>query len=178
MDKDTKAQFVESFGQKLKDAKLAVVTDFRGIDVATITQFRKTLNKTAGTEFRVVKNTLLRRAIDGTPWQGLGTHLTGTNALMLSYQDVVEAAKALTAFAKDHEKLSIKGGVLGGKGLSPQQVSALAELPRKEVIQAQLLGLLQAPARNLVSLLANVNRQLLNVLVAYKGKLEGGAGAT
>ena len=85
---------------------------------------------------------------------------------------MVEAAKVITEFAKDNEQLELKGGVLDGKPLTAEQLSALADLPSKEVLQAMLLGVLQAPSRNLVSLLANVNRQLLNVLVAYKDSKE------
>jgi large subunit ribosomal protein L10 len=167
MDRTSKEQFVESFSEKVSRARLGVVADYKGLDVTTLTAFRKRL---AGedADFQIVKNRLVKRAIVDTDFASIDEFLTGPNAVLLAFDAVVEAAKAITEFAKDNEALELKGGVLDGKALTPEQLSALAELPSKEVLQAMLLGVLQAPSRNLVSLLANVNRQLLNVLVAYK----------
>ena len=167
MDRTSKEQFVESFSEKVSRARLGVVADYKGLDVKALTEFRKRLaNEDA--EFAVVKNRLAKRAIADTDFESISEFLTGPNAVLLGFDAVVEAAKAITEFAKDHDALELKGGVLDGKALTNEQLAALAELPSKEVLQAMLLGVLNAPARNLVSLLANVNRQLLNVLVAYK----------
>lgn len=175
MDRVTKEQFVESFGEKLNRARLGVIADYKGLDVKALTNFRKSLSGgDTGAEFAVVKNRLVRRAIEGTKFEPIGEHLTGPNAILLGFDEVVGAAKAITEFAKDNDKLELKGGVLDGKPLTNEQLKALSDLPSKEVLQAMLLGVLQAPSRNLVSLLANVNRQILNVLVAYKDKKEGG----
>lgn len=174
MERNVKESLVAEFSEKLGRAKLAIVTDYRGTDVNTLVEFRKKLaRENIGAEYRVVKNTLLRRAITGTAFEALGDHLTGTNAVLLSYEDIVLAAKKMKEFAKENEKVSVKGGAMEGKGLASSQVEALADLPSKEVLQAMLLGVLQAPSRNLVSLLANANRQILNVLDAYRRKLEG-----
>ncbi len=173
MNRTDKTEFVNTFSDKLSRAKLAVVTDYRGLDVNTLVDFRKQLKGMPETEFTVVKNTLFKLAIDGTPFADLADHLTGTNAVLLGYDDVVESAKALRNFAKDNEDFVIlKGGSMEGKPLTPDQVSALSDLPAKDVLQAMLLGVLQAPSRNLVSLLANANRQIVNVLAAYRDKLE------
>jgi large subunit ribosomal protein L10 len=178
MDKSTKQAFVDNYAEKLGRARMAVVTDYRGIGVNDLTEFRKALAGTDGNEFRIVKNTLFKRVIGGTDMELLSDLFVGTNAVLLGYEDVVGGAKALIEFAKDHQdELVIKGGVLDGKPMSAEQVKALADLPSKEVLQAMLLGVLNAPARNLVSLLANANRQILNVLVAYKDKLEEAGGA-
>lgn len=174
MDRSSKVEFVQTFNEKVGRARLAIVANYQGIDVNTLTEFRKRLSN-EDAEFAVVKNRLVKRAIDGTSFEAINDFLTGPNAVLLSYEAVVEATKALTEFAKDNEQLEIKGGVLDGKAVTPDQIKALADLPSKEVLQAMLLGVLNAPARNLVSLLANCNRQLLNVLVAYKDKLEEGA---
>lgn len=174
MHRSAKEAFIAEMGEKVEKTRLAVVTDYRGLEVNDLTEFRKKLSEVSGVEFRVVKNTLTKRAIAGTPLEGLTQHLTGTNAVLLAYEDVVVAAKTLTEFAKDNEKLAVKGGVLDGKELSGDQLKALADLPSKEVLQAMLLGVLNAPARNLVSVLANVNRSLLNVLTAHKANLEAG----
>lgn len=172
MDRAQKSEFIDSLGQKLAQARMAVVTDYRGTTVASITEFRKKLKAVSGADFQVVKNTLVRRAVDGTTFDAVKAFLTGTNAILLASGDVVEAAKALTEYARENSKLQLKGGVLSGKPMSVEQVQALATLPPKPVLQAQLLGLLNAPAQNLVSVLANANRQVLNVLVAYRDKLE------
>ena len=158
MDRTSKEAFVETFSEKISRARLGVVADYKGIDVKTLTEFRKKLATDEGdAEFQVVKNRLVKRAVSDTNFEPLSDFLT-----------VVEAAKAITEFAKDNDSIELKGGVLDGKVLTNDQLEALADLPSKEVLQAMLLGVLQAPSRNLVSLLANVNRQLLNVLVAYK----------
>ncbi len=174
MDRAAKEAFVQDFSDRLSRAQLAVVTDFRGLDVPRMTEFRKKVAAVEGTEFQVVKNRLIKRALEGTEFASLIDHFTGTNAVLLGYADVVEAAKVLTEFAKDNKEMELKGGAMDGAPLSPDQVKALADLPPKEVLQAQLLGVLQGPSRNLVSVLANVNRQILNVLSAYQAKLEDG----
>ena len=175
MDRANKEAFVASFSEKLERARLAIVTDFRGLDVNTTVEFRKSLASGADTEFRVVKNSLARLALKDSKYEALIEHMVGTNAVLLGYEDVVESAKMAHDFAKENEELAFKAGVLDGRVLSPDELEALASLPSKEVLQAMLLGVLQAPARNLVSLLANCNRQLLNVLTAYQAKLEGGS---
>jgi large subunit ribosomal protein L10 len=171
MDRSSKTEFVQTFNEKVSRARLAIVADYQGIDVNTLTAFRKQLS-TEDAEFAVVKNRLMMRAVEGTTFESITEFLSGPNAVLLGFEGVVEAAKVLTEFAKKNEALELKGGVLDGKPVNVDQIKALADLPSKEVLQAMLLGVLQGPSRNLVSLLANCNRQLLNVLVAYKDKLE------
>lgn len=175
MDRASKEAFVADFNEKLGRASLAVVTDFRGIDVNSMVQFRKSVAGVDGAEYKVVKNRLALRALEGTDFEGLGELLEGPNGILISYGDVVEAAKKLTEFMDDNEDMELKGGALDGSMLSPDQVKALADLPSKEVLQSMLLGVLQAPSRNFVSLLANANRQIVNVLAAYRDKLEESA---
>jgi large subunit ribosomal protein L10 len=175
MDRTSKEAFVAEFNEKLNRAQLAIVTDFRGIDVNSMVEFRKSLTQVEGAEYKVVKNRLARRALEGTDFEGLSEFLDGPNGLLLSYGDVVEAAKALTEFMKDHEDMEVKGASLDGAMITEAQIEALADLPSKEVLQAMLLGVLQAPSRNFVSLLANANRQIVNVLSAYRDKLEESA---
>jgi len=174
MDRAAKEAFVSDFADKLSRTRLAIFADYRGLDANTTVQFRKSLAATDETvEFRVVKNSLVSRAVEGTPFELVREHLSGPNAVILGYGDVVEAARLSTEFAKDNEEMELKLGILDGKEISVKQLEALAELPSKEVLQAMLLGVLQGPSRNLVSLLANCNRQLVNVLAAYRDKLEG-----
>ena len=174
MDKTNKAEFVQSFAARVNSSRLAVVADYQGINVKALTEFRKKLTTQDG-EFQIVKNKLAALALAGTKFEKLSEFLKGPTAILLGQEDVVEAAKAITAFAKSNDKLSVKGAVLDGKSLTNDQLIALADLPSKEILQSMLLSVLQAPSRNLVSLLANVNRQILNVLVAYKDKLEESA---
>ena len=174
MDRAAKEAFVSDFAEKLSRTRLAIFADYRGLDANTTVQFRKGLAASeGGVEFRVVKNSLVSRAVEGTPFELVREHLKGPNAVILGYGDVVEAAKLSTEFVKDNEEMELKLGILDGKEISISQLEALADLPSKEVLQAMLLGVLQGPSRNLVSLLANCNRQLVNVLAAYRDKLEG-----
>lgn len=174
MDRATKEAFVADLQERLGRAQLAVVTDYRGLDVDRMTEFRKALAKVQGAEFRVVKNRLVKLAVAETAFAELEGFFTGSNAMLLGYEDVVEAAKVLTDFAKDNVQMAVKGGAMEGNLLSAADVKALANLPPKEVLQSQLLGVLQGPMRNLVSVLANVNRSLLNVITAYKDKIDVG----
>jgi large subunit ribosomal protein L10 len=174
MDRASKEAFVADFQEKLGRAQVAVVADFRGLDVDRMTEFRKALAAVPGTEFRIVKNRLAKLAVAETAFSQLDEFFTGPNAVLLGFEDAVEAAKVLTDFARDNAELAVKGGAMEGNLLSAADVKALANLPPKEVLQSQLLGVLQGPMRNLVSVLANVNRSLLNVVSAYKDKLESG----
>ncbi len=174
MDRQSKEAAVSFLSDKFGKAKLAILADYRGLDVNTLVEFRRKLATGNQGEFKVIKNSLAMRAIEGTDFAGLAEFLTGPNAVLFGYEDVVTSAKALTDFAKENDALEVKAASLDGRVLTEEQIKALAGLPSKEVLQAILLGVLQAPSRNLVSLLANCNRQILNVLVAYKDKLEEG----
>ena len=129
MDRASKEAFVADFNEKLGRASLAVVTDYRGIDVNSMVSFRKAVAGIDGAEYKVVKNRLARRALEGTSFEALAELLEGPNGVLLSYGDVVEAAKALTEFMEDNEDMELKGGALDGSVLSADQVKALADLP-------------------------------------------------
>ena len=118
-----------------------------------------------------MKNTLLRRAAaDDSPIGPLLSHFTGPNAITLGYADPVALAKILTKFAQEKPQLEIKAAVLGGQVLTAKDLEALSKLPSREVLLAQLLGVLQGVPTALVTVLAGVIRNLLNVLVAYRDK--------
>jgi large subunit ribosomal protein L10 len=176
MDRTAKEAFVQDFSEKLSRAQLAIVTDFRGLDANSMVEFRKSVAKVEGTEFQIVKNRLVKLALKDSAFSSLDGYFTGTNAVLLGYADVVEAAKVIIDFAKSNQAMALKGGAMQGKPLTNAELSALASLPPKQVLQAMLLGVLQGPSRNLVSVLANVNRTILNVLTAYKAKLEDDEG--
>ena len=145
---EAKKQIVQEIADKLKASKSTIVVDYRGLNVAEVTELRKQL-RDAGIEFRVYKNTLTRLAAESAEVAELNSVLTGPNAIAFSNDDVVAPAKILNDFAKKHEALEIKAGVIEGNVASVEEVKALAELPSREGLLSMLLSVLQAPIRNL-----------------------------
>ncbi len=145
---EQKQQIVAEIADKLKASKSTIVVDYRGLTVAEVTELRKTLRE-AGVEFKVYKNSMVRRAADAAELSGLNEALTGPNAIAFSTEDVVAPAKILNDFAKAHEALELKAGVIEGNIASVEDVKALAELPSREGLLSMLLSVLQAPIRNL-----------------------------
>lgn len=163
MNRNDKEAVVSEVSQRLTRASAVILTDFSGLKVEQMTDLRQKL-RDSGSEYLVVKNTLLKLASKGTETESLVQDLTGPNGLGFSYDDPVELAKVLVDFAKDNPKLEIKEGVLDGKVISTAEVTALAKLPSREVLLAQLLGVMNGVARNFVSVLAAVPRGLVTAL--------------
>lgn len=132
---------------KLKGSITTVVADYRGLNVAQVTELRKQLRE-AGVDFQVLKNTLLRRATAAAELTELDAVLTGPTAVAFSETDAVIAAKILNDFAKKNEALKLKGGVVEGRVIDADQLKALAELPSRDGLLSMLLSVLQAPMRN------------------------------
>ena len=169
---EKKAQIVQELQDKVNKAQIGILADFSGIKVGPMTLLRRQM-KEAGGELTVAKNTLLRRAAgEDSLIKPIADDLKGPNALVLGYGDPVNLAKLLVKFAQDLPLLKIKGGVIGGQTLTVQDVEALSKLPAREVLLAQLLGLLQSPPQALVNVLAGVIRNFLNVLVAIRDQKE------
>ena len=145
---EEKKQIVDEIADKLKASKSTIVVDYRGLTVGEVTELRKQLRE-AGVELKVYKNTLARRAAETAEMSGLNEFLTGPNAIAFSNEDVVAPAKVLNNFAKDHEALELKAGVIEGNLASVEEIKALAELPSREGLLSMLLSVLQAPIRNL-----------------------------
>ena len=144
---ETKKVKVEEITGKFQSAVSVVVVDYRGLNVAQVTELRKQLRE-AGVEFKVYKNTLTRRATEIAGVAGINEFLTGPNAIAFSNEDVVAPAKIINDFAKKNEALEIKGGIIEGTVSSVEDVKALAELPSREGLLSMLLSVLQAPVRN------------------------------
>ncbi|WP_017381012.1 50S ribosomal protein L10 [Paenisporosarcina sp. TG-14] len=144
---ESKQVRVEEITEKFNGAATAVVVNYRGLNVTQITELRKQLRE-AGVEFKVYKNTMTRRAVEAAGLEGLNDSLTGPNAIAFSTEDVVAPAKILNDFAKKHEKLEIKAGVIEGLVATADDIKALAELPSREGLLSMLLSVLQAPMRN------------------------------
>ena len=144
---ELKKQIVAEIAEKFRASKSTVIVDYRGLNVAEITELRKQLRE-AGGEFKVYKNTLTRRALAEVGLEGLNDVFTGPNAIAFSNEDVVAPAKILSEFAKDHEALEIKAGVIEGNIATIEEINALAKLPSREGLLSMLLSVLQAPIRN------------------------------
>ena len=170
--KEQKAEQVELLAEKLKKAKVAILTDYRGLTVSQLQDLRARL-RTGDVEYRVVKNTLTRRAAEAAGVPALQKELEGPVAIAFGYDDLATPAKLINDFVRTTRlKLDVKGGLVEGRVFSPNQVKQLADLPSREVLLAQLLGTLQSPVGQLVAIMQTPHQQLLGVLNAYKTKLE------
>jgi len=142
-----KQQIVEEITTKLRESAATVLTDYRGLNVAQVTELRRKLRE-AGIEFKVLKNTLIRRATANAELTELDSVLTGPTAVAFGKDDVVAPAKILSEFAKQNDALKIKGGVVEGRVVGFDEIKALADLPSREGLLSMLLSVLQAPIRN------------------------------
>jgi len=163
LQRKQKEELVTTLHEKFREVKTAILTDFTGLNVEQITQLRRRLRKSA-VEYRVVKNTLLQRASQNTDIGLLAEQFVGPIAIALSYEDQVAPAKILTAFSQEQPALEIKAGVTEGKVLMPEDIKALAFLPSREVLIANLLSLLKAVPTRLVHVLNNPLHRLLWIL--------------
>jgi len=152
-----KQAVVAEVGAQVAEAQTIVLAEYRGIEVAEITKLRANA-RNAGVYFHVLKNTLARRAVQGTPFEALADKMVGPLVYSIS-ADAVAAAKVVHEFAKTNDKLVVKAGAYNGKVLDAAGVSALASVPSKEVLLAQLCGLLQSPVSGLARVLVAVAEQ-------------------
>ena len=170
--KEQKAEQVELLTEKLKKAKVAVLTDYRGLTVKQIQDLRGKL-RTGNVEYRVVKNTLARRAADAAGYKDLESELKGPVAIAFGYDDLSLPPRLINEFVRTTRlKLEVVGGVVEGRVFNRDQIKQLADLPSREVLLAQLLGTLQSPVAQLVGIMQTPVQQLIGVLNAYKTKLE------
>ncbi len=168
-----KQDVVTQLKKDLESATIAVVADYRGFTVSEMTMLRRELLKN-GARFSVVKNTLARRAIEGSEQEGLKSYLQGPTALLLGTGDQVAPVKVLQDFYKKSKKDNeIRGGVLDGKVLTPSEVSELAKLPSLDVLRGKLLGCIASPMNGIVSALSSPQRALVNVLDQYAKQQSG-----
>jgi large subunit ribosomal protein L10 len=159
-DKEAELQLLEGM---FHGADAAILIDYKGINVPQVTELRRELKK-ASASYKVVKNTLAKRALKGTAFESLSAHFEGTTAIAYTGTDPVGLAKTLTTFMKGAPMLQIKAAVVQGQAIKAAQVTELANMPGKPELYAKLLFLMQAPATNLVRVLSAVPRDLVNVL--------------
>ncbi len=158
-----KERQVEQLRAELAEAGNVILTDFRGLNVREISSLRRKLRE-VGVNYKVVKNTLLARAAESLGLARLTPYLSGPTGVVFCAEDPIAPAKVLHEFIRQMRKLEVRAGLLEGQVLSPEQIKALAELPPKPVILAQVLGTLQAPMSGLVGVLSGLQRNLVYAL--------------
>jgi large subunit ribosomal protein L10 len=169
MKKEQKGTVVAELTNNLERASIVLVSEYRAMTARESDDMRRLIRAVRG-EFRVSKNTLIRRAIKGGKFASLESHLGGPVGLIVSFTDPVELVKTVTSFRDLGEKFKLRGGVLEGKPITAAEISALAALPPREVILGQLLGLLQAPATQLARLLNEPGSGMARLLDAIARK--------
>ncbi|MFN8543008.1 MAG: 50S ribosomal protein L10 [Candidatus Binatia bacterium] len=173
MNRAEKAGNVGALAEEFGRATVAVLAEYRGLTAGQMTRLRRAVRDADG-RCRVGKNTLARRAITTTRYEALGTLLKGPLAVLLGFEDPVALVKVATKLAAEFPKLEIKGAVLDGQVIPAAGVRALADLPPREVVLGQLLGLLQAPATRLVRTLNEPAAQLARLVDALAKRAGGG----
>jgi len=163
MKKDEKKQKAEALHQELEKSRTVILSGFEGITVAQDFDLRRKIAQ-VGAKYKVVKNTLIERASQGTALEPAARELSGTTSLAYTLEDPVALAKVLTAYAKENPLLKFKSGVVDGRVVSMADLSLVANLPAKENLLSKALFLMKAPARNAVLAVAGVGRKLAVVI--------------
>lgn len=172
--REQKAERIEQYLQNLQGSQGLILTDYRGLRVSEVEELRRSLRGAQAT-YQVVKNTLLRQALQQRGLSVPAEWLEGPVAVAFCHGEVPAAAKIVQDFAKGKENFAVKGGLLGATPITAEQVMSLANLPPKEVLLAKVLGTINAPASQVAGVVTSGIRQVLNVLQAYVEKLEGKA---
>lgn len=164
-----KSILLDEVKQRIQNSPYAIVTDYTGLKVTEISELRKRL-RAVGARYSVVKNTMLRLAAQQLGWPEFDGLLTGQTAIVAGSRDVCSAAKTVKNFAAEFKRPAIRGGVLDGRLLAAADVAALADLPSREALLAQLLGVISAPASTLARLIQTPGSQLARVIRAKADK--------
>ncbi len=170
MNRSEKRQVVTDFSKKLEGFQAAVLTQYRGLNVEQMNALRRRFREEK-ISYHVVKNTLMKLAAKGTALEKLNDYFEGPTAIAISHGDPVPLAKILSEFVKTQPKLEIKVGLIQGKVSSPDEIKALATMPSKEVLYAQILGGIQTPAQQLAGVILSGLQQIVGVIQARADQL-------
>jgi large subunit ribosomal protein L10 len=175
LTRQQKQDEVDALREKLERAQGIMALDYRGLTVQQTDELRGKLREAGAAtfEYRVAKNTLLRRAVAGTPGESFGNLCSGPTALGLAYEEPGALAKILVEFAKQNEKLEIRGGLVDGELMNTSGIEDLARLPGKQELRGMLAGTLQAPLRNLAGTMYALLGHVRNALEQRQSQLEG-----
>lgn len=172
--KARKQEIVGELNEFLKDGKVAIVTDLSGFTVAEITQFRRKLDKDKA-KCRVAKNTLIKIASETSEFKALEKLAKGPSAIVIGYDDPAQPAKTVVEYFKGLKKGTVRGGVLEGRAMSPEEVKGLAELPSKDQLLSMIMGGLDSGARGIAGILEAVIRDIAVLAEEVAKKNEGAA---
>jgi len=166
-----KEKIINEIRDQMQDSHLVILSTFTGLNVEKITKLRKSL-RGVESNYRVVKNTLINKAVKNTELESLEKFFTGSSAVIFAKGDPSRPCKVLKEFKKEHEQLEVKGGMFEGRVLFKKDIEELADLPSREVLLVKFLFLLQTPQQRLVNVLMGVPQKLVQVLEAIKQKKE------
>jgi len=167
LDKEGKEQIVSHLSSKLTQATFAVLTDYRGLTVAKITKLRNELRDVSA-DYKVAKNTFLKRASEGTELEQLNEYFAGPTAVLLSYDDPIAPSKVLAKFLKNYSELQVKAGYLQGRVLSVEDIKGLSTLPGREELLSKIVFLCVMPQMRLLTTLNRVPQKFVQVLRAIE----------
>jgi len=175
VNRDQKNEFVKSFHEQVKAAPLVVVARYTGTQVNTATKLRRDL-AASGVKLRVVKNSLAKRALQGTGREILAPYLTGMNVLALSGEDPIRSAKAIKEIFAEIKTIEVKAGFFDGDLLDAEGVKSVATLPSREQLLATMLATIQEPVRRIMGVIQAPARDLMFLLKNYENKLSEAEG--
>lgn len=170
MNRKEKEQTLSNLSEKVKGFQAAILTNYRGLNVGQMNHLRQRLREEK-ISYHVVKNTLMKLASKGTDLEKLDNYFEGPTAIAISYGDPILLAKILSEFIKTQPSLEIKAGLVQGRVASPEEVKALATMPSREVLLAQILGGIQGPANQLGAVIYNAIQQVLGIIQARADQL-------
>lgn len=167
MRKEQKIELASGVAKSIKTAEGLILTSYKGLKFTQLDEIRRSI-KADGNDFRVIKNTLLKKALISCDIKELDNYLAESTAVVIVQKDFAAAAKSVKKYAKDFDNFGVKAGLLDSKLLNESEIGRIADLPSREQLLAQVLATMNAPVQNFVSLLANIPRSMLNVLTAIK----------
>ena len=170
MNRKEKELIISDLSKKIEGYKAVVLTHYRGLNVEQINRLRKRLREEK-VDYHVIKNTLMRLASKGTDLEKLNDYFEGPTAIAISYGDPILLAKVLSEFTKTHPSLEIKVGLIEGRVSPPEEVKALATMPSREVLLAQILGGIQMSGGQVVGVILSILQQMLGIIQARAHQL-------